>query len=69
MRWLVVIVIILLAAWKFWPQPEPIPVEETFIGEPVKRLNEAKAFEQQYLDATEARKAEMEKKLEEADGG
>ena len=69
MRWLIAFVIIALIAWKFWPEPEPIPVEETFIGEPIKRLNEAKQFEDEYLEATEEHKKEMEKQLEEATGG
>jgi len=69
MRWLIALVIIALIVWKFWPDPPPIPVEETFIGEPIKRLNEAKAFEDEYLKATEAHKKEMEKKLEESTGG
>jgi len=68
-RWLIALILILLLIWKFWPEPEPIPVEETFIGEPVKALNEAKGFEQEYLEATDAHKAEIEKRLEEAEGG
>lgn len=69
MRWLIAFILIALLVWKLWPEPEPLPIEETFIAEPVQRLQDAKDFEQEYLDATEARKAEMEKKLEEADGG
>lgn len=68
-RILIVLIILLLLAWRYWPDPEPIPVEETFIGEPVKRLHESQQFEQQYLEAVEARKAEMEKQLEEQAGG
>jgi hypothetical protein len=69
MRWLIVLLIILLAVYKFWPKPDPVPVEESFIAEPVKRLNEAKGFEDEYLKANDAHKAELEKQLEEATGG
>jgi len=68
-RWLLVLIIVLLLIWRFWPEPEPIPVEETFIGEPVRALHSAEAFEDEYLEAQEARKEELERKLEEQTGG
>jgi hypothetical protein len=68
-RWLIAFIIIALFVFFYWPRPDPIPAEETFIGEPIKKLNQAKAFEDEYLKATEAHKAEMEKQLEEASGG
>lgn len=67
MRWLLLI-IVLLAAWWFFTDPEPIPVEETYIGEPVRKLREAEAFEEEYLDATAERQKAMEEALEAQDG-
>ncbi len=69
MRWLIGLIAILLALYYLWPEPEPIPVEETFIGEPVKALRSAEGFEDEYLEAQEARKDELERQLEEQTGG
>ena len=69
MRFLIALLILLLLVWHFWPEPEPVPVEKTFIAEPVQRLREAEQFEAQYLEATEARKRQLEKELEEQTGG
>jgi hypothetical protein len=44
-------------------------VEETFIGDEIRAVQKAEAFEQEYLDATRARQEQMEKELEEAAGG
>lgn len=69
MRWLLALIIVLALAWRFWPEPEPIPVEDTFIGEPVRALQDAQGFEDEYLEAQEARKQELERQLEEQTGG
>ena len=68
MRFLVALIIALLAFYFFWPEPEPLPVEETFIGDQIKPLRKAEGFEDQYLKATEAKKKTIEQQLEE-DGG
>lgn len=64
MRQLLILLVLVLLAWKFWPVPEPVPVEETVIGEPVKRLQEAEQFEAQYLEQSEARKRRLEEAME-----
>lgn len=68
MRWLLALLIILLAIWYFLPEPEPVPVEETFIGDQVKTLKKAESFEQQHLDAVREQQERMDKQLEDADG-
>ncbi len=64
MRWLLILIIVLLLGWQLMPDPEPVPIEKTFIAEPVQRLEDAKALEQQYLEADEARKQRLEDALE-----
>ncbi len=56
MRWLVALIIILLAIWYFSPEPHPTPVEESFIAEPVTALRKAEGYEDEYLKATVDRK-------------
>ena len=70
MRWFLVLGILLAAAWylRSCEDPEPGSAEETFIGDQVKALREAEDFEQEYLDATRDRQAELDKQAEE-DGG
>jgi len=69
MRWMLLLIIALLLAWSLWPEPEPVPVEDTVLGEPVRQLQEAEAFEGRYLEEAEARKQRMEATLESGDGG
>ena len=69
MRWLVALIIILLAIWYFTPEPHPTPVEESFIAEPVKALRNAEGYEDEYLKAIEERKKRMEEELEKQSGG
>ena len=47
MRYLILLIVILLAAWALWPEPEPIPVEETFIGDQIRPLRKAEKFQQE----------------------
>jgi hypothetical protein len=68
MRWFIVFLILVLAAWHFMPDPEPVPVDESFIAEPVKQLENAEGYEDQYLDQADARKKRMEEALEEGGG-
>lgn len=69
MRWLIALIVILLAIFHFMKEPERRPVEETFIGNQVKVLNDAKNIEGDYLDAVKKAQEQMEKDLEEGSGG
>ncbi len=66
MRFLLVLLIIILLVFAWWPEPPTPPVEETFIGPQIQTLNRARDFEQDYLDALDKKKEEMERQ---ADGG
>jgi len=68
MRFVIVLIIILLAVWYFMDRPEPVPVEESFIAEPVNRLREAEALNEAHLEQTRERQQKMEEALE-GDGG
>jgi hypothetical protein len=61
MRFLIVLIIVILLAIAWWPEPPTPTVEETFIGPQIQTLNKAKAFEQEYLDALDKKKEEMER--------
>ena len=69
MRWLVLLIIILLAWFYFQDDPEPVPVEESFIAEPVGHLRKAENFGDEYKNMDEARKNRLEDALEEQSGG
>lgn len=69
MRWLIAFILIALVVWYFLPEPEPRPVEETFIGDQIEALNKAEQFEQEYLDAVRERQEKMEAELDKEDGG
>ena len=65
MRFLVVLIIVLLLAWKFWPE-QPVPTaEESFIGPQLQPLKKAEQVEDQYLDALD----EKNRKIEEQSDG
>ncbi len=64
MRVFLILLVLALLAWKLVPSPEPVPVEETIIGEPVKRLQEAEQLEAQYQEQTEARKRRLEEAVD-----
>jgi hypothetical protein len=65
-RFLLLLIIILLAVYTWWPEP-PVPaIEDTFIGPQLQPLSKAKAFEQDYLDDLDKKKEQMDKQ---ADGG
>jgi hypothetical protein len=66
MRYLVVLIIILLLAVAWWPDPSPTTVEETFIAPQLAPLNKAQNLEQDYLEGLDKKKEEIEKQ---ADGG
>jgi hypothetical protein len=61
MRFLIVLIIVILLAIAWWPEPPTPAVEDTFIGPQIQTLNKAKAFEQEYLDALDKKKEEMER--------
>ncbi|MEE4175155.1 MAG: hypothetical protein V2I57_12965 [Xanthomonadales bacterium] len=65
---MIILFVLLLLAWKFWPEPEPMAVEDTVIGEPVKRLQEAQQFEDQVLEEAEARKQRLEAAIDDDSG-
>lgn len=53
MRFLIVIIIVLLLAWKFWPE-QPVPTaDESFIGPQLEPLRKAEKVEGQYMEALE----------------
>ncbi len=61
MRFLLVLIIVILAAVAWWPD-QPVPTaEESFIGPQIRSLNKANNIEQEYLDGIEKKKAQMEK--------
>jgi hypothetical protein len=61
MRFLIVLIIIALLVFKYWPEPEPAPLEETFIGRQLEPLKKAENVEQQYQEALEKANLEIEK--------
>lgn len=68
MRIVIFLIIVLLAAWYFMGKPEPVPVEESFIAEPVEQLKKAEAMNETYLKQVDEHKQRLEEALEE-DGG
>ena len=59
---LLIIVILALAAW--WPD-QPVPTaEESFIGPQLKPLNKAQNLEQEYLEGLEDKKREIDKQAD-----
>ena len=66
MRFLLVLIIVLLLAWKFWPE-QPVPTaEESFIGPQLESMKKAEQVEDQYLDALQKKNKKIE---EQSDGG
>ena len=61
MRFLIVLIIVILLAIAWWPEPPTPAVEDTFIGPQIQTLNKAKNFEQEYLEALDKKKEEMER--------
>ncbi len=71
MRWLIFFLLVCVALWyiKGIEEVPPPPIEESFIGGPVKALRKAEDFEKSYLDATEEHKKKMEEQLDKDSGG
>ncbi len=68
MRVVIILIFVLLGAWYFLGRPEPVPVEESFIAEPVKQLKEAEALNETYLEQAGARQQRLEEAAN-GDGG
>lgn len=69
MRWLIALIVILLAIYHFWPEPEPVPVEKSFIAPQVEVLREAQSLEADLQRADEARRRQLEEDIEKQTGG
>ena len=61
MRFLVVLILILFLAFKYWPREPVQTAEESFIGPQIQSMNKAEQFEEQYMDALDRKKEELEK--------
>ena len=69
MRLLVLIIIVLLLAYAWWPEHEPVPVEDTVIGQELKPLHKAQQFEEKgYLDALDKHRQQMDAQENKAGG-
>ena len=66
MRLLIVLLIILLLAYKLWPEQPVESAEDSFIGPQLEPLYKANNFEEDYIEALDAKRKRMD---EEADGG
>lgn len=71
MRWLLFLIVVLAVLWyiRGIKEAEPPPIEDSFIGEPVRALRKAEGFEESYLDATKERQRKMEEQIEKDSGG
>lgn len=66
MRFLLLLIIVILALAMWWPD-QPVPTaEESFIGPQLAPLNKAKNLEADYLEGIDKKKQEIE---DQADGG
>jgi hypothetical protein len=61
MRALIVLLIIVLLVFKFWPEQLTPAIEDTFIGPQLEPLRKAEKVEQQYLDALEKKNEQIER--------
>ena len=60
MRFLLVLIIVILALAMWWPD-QPVPTaEESFIAPQLAPLNKARNVEEDYLEGIEKKKQEME---------
>ncbi len=69
MRFLIVLILFLLALFYFMPEREPPTAEESFIGDQVKILREAETYEDDYLQQERARQDRLEEEIEKSAGG
>jgi hypothetical protein len=70
MRWLIFWLIVFAVLWfiRSIEEVPPPPIEESFIGGPVKALRKAEGFEKSYLEANDAHKKKIEEQLDEDSG-
>ena len=68
MRWMIALILVLLTIFYFMKEPEPRPVEETFIGEQIKPLRKAEGFEEEFLKADQEHQKKLEEELEKSGG-
>jgi hypothetical protein len=68
MRWMIALIMILLAVFYFMKEPERRPVEETFIGEQIKPLRKAEGFEEEFLKMDQEHQKQIQEELEKAGG-
>ena len=66
MRFLIVLIIVVLLAWNFWPEQPGPTADECFIGPQLQPLRKAEKVEDSYLDAVDKKKQELE---DQSDGG
>jgi hypothetical protein len=65
LRYLILLIIIFLV-FKFWPQSPPPTAENSFIGDQIQPMNKAKDFSDDYDEALDAQRRNMDQQL---DGG
>jgi hypothetical protein len=66
MRAFIILIIIVLLVFKFWPEQPTPTADESFIGPQLQPLRKAEQVEQQYLDALQKKNEHIER---ESDGG
>lgn len=64
MRILLVILAFLAALYFLANDPEPVPIEETVIGDQVRVLEDAKSLDAEYLKASEAHQRQLDQAVE-----
>jgi hypothetical protein len=71
MRWLFFLIIVFAVLWyiRGIEDVKPPPIEEGFIGGPIKALRKAEGFEKVHLEATKERQKQMEEQIEKDTGG
>ena len=68
MRFIILLILVLLAIFYFMKEPERKPIEETFIGNQVAPLKKMEGYEDEYLKSVEEQQKKMEEELEKAGG-
>jgi hypothetical protein len=68
MRFMLLLILILLAIFHFIKDPPPRPVEETFIGPQIETLKKMEGYEDQYLKSVEEQQKKMEEELKKSGG-
>jgi len=66
MRFLIVLIIIAVIMFKFWPEQPTPTAEESFIGPQLEPMKKAEQIEDQYMEALKEKNQHIER---ESDGG